>query len=131
MGLASWATLSRPFGTQFVSEFSRRLFGPCHRTSHANCPSAGNSKQLTDATTVERCLSLSSDNAVKTQIWCAIAYVVIAIIKKELQLNVSLYLVYRFSPSQSLKNTDFMRPAANHFKPHLRYHANQLILFDI
>ena len=91
MGLASWATLSRPFGTQFVSEFSRRLFGPCHRTSHANCPSAGNSKQLPDATTVELCLSLSSDNAVKTQIWCAIAYVLIAIIKKELQRDASLY----------------------------------------
>jgi hypothetical protein len=84
-------TLSRPFGTQFVSEFSRRLFSPCHRTSHAKCPSAGNSKQFTDAITVELCLSLSSENPVKTQIRYAIAtYVLIAILKKELQLNVSL-----------------------------------------
>ena len=34
----------------------------------------------------------TSENAVKTQIWCAIAtYVLIAIIKKELHLNASLY----------------------------------------
>jgi hypothetical protein len=56
------------------------------------CPSAGNSKLFTDATTVERCLSPSSENAVNTQIWCAIAtYVLIAIIEKELQLDASLY----------------------------------------
>ena len=34
----------------------------------------------------------TSENAVKTQIWCAVAtYVLIAIVKKELQLNASLY----------------------------------------
>ena len=34
----------------------------------------------------------NSENAVKTQIWCAVStYVLIAIIKKELQLNASLY----------------------------------------
>jgi len=34
----------------------------------------------------------NSENAVKTQIWCAVAtYVLIAIVKKELQLNASLY----------------------------------------
>ena len=34
----------------------------------------------------------TSENAVKTQIWCAVStYVLIAIIKKELQLNVPLY----------------------------------------
>ena len=39
-------------------------------------------KQFMDATTVEFCLSLASENAVKTQIWCAIAtYVLIAIIE--------------------------------------------------
>jgi hypothetical protein len=50
-------------------------FSPCHRTSHAKCPSAGNSKQFTDA----------------TQICCLIAYVLIAIIKKELQRDASLH----------------------------------------
>ena len=34
----------------------------------------------------------NSENAVKTQIWCALAtYVLIAIVKKELQLDASLY----------------------------------------
>ena len=34
----------------------------------------------------------NSENAVKTQIWCAIAtYVLIAIVKKELQIDASLY----------------------------------------
>ncbi len=34
----------------------------------------------------------TSENAVKTQVWSAIAtYVLIAIVKKELQLNASLY----------------------------------------
>ena len=27
-------------------------FSPCHRTSHAKCPSAGNAKQFTDATQI-------------------------------------------------------------------------------
>jgi hypothetical protein len=51
------------------------------------------SKQFTDATTVELCLSLSSDQEIKTQIWCAIAtYILFAIIKKEFQLDASLYI---------------------------------------
>jgi hypothetical protein len=34
----------------------------------------------------------NSENAVKTQVWCAVAtYVLIAIVKKELQLDASLY----------------------------------------
>jgi hypothetical protein len=34
----------------------------------------------------------TSENAVKTQIWCAVStYVLIAIVKKELHLNCSLY----------------------------------------
>ena len=43
----------------------------------------------------------TSENAVKTQIWCAIAtYVLIAIVKKELQLDASLYsLLQIFSVS--------------------------------
>src|SRR5207247_10528997 len=35
----------------------------------------------------------NSENAVKTQVWCAVApYVLIAIVKKELQLDASLYI---------------------------------------
>jgi hypothetical protein len=41
---------------------------------------------------VELYLSLSSENAVKTQTWCAIAtHVLTAVIAKELQLDASLY----------------------------------------
>jgi IS4 transposase len=43
----------------------------------------------------------TSENAVKTQIWCAVStYVLIAIVKKELQLDASLYtLLQIFSVS--------------------------------
>jgi hypothetical protein len=41
-------------------------------------------KQFTYATNVELCLSLSSENTVKTKIWCAIATcILIAIIEKD------------------------------------------------
>jgi hypothetical protein len=77
---------------RFLPPYSHTLFRPCHGTSQAKCPFAYNSKQFTDATTVELCLSLSSENAVKTQTWCAIAtYVLIAVIEKELQPDTSLY----------------------------------------
>jgi hypothetical protein len=40
----------------------------------------------------------NSENAVKTQIWCAVAtYVLVAIIKKELQLDASLYTLLQIS----------------------------------
>ena len=74
----------------------------------------------------------TSQNAVKTQIWCAVAtYVLIAIIKKELQIDASLYtclqilsvtvfekmpLQQAFTTSASLEN----RPDS----------VNQLFLFD-
>ena len=55
----------------------------------------------------------NSENAVKTQIWCAIAtYVLIAIVKKELQLKISLYTCLQIlSVSVFEKNPGFMRPA--------------------
>ena len=38
----------------------------------------------------------TSENAVKTQIWCAVStYSLIAIVKKELHLNASLYTLLR------------------------------------
>ena len=55
----------------------------------------------------------TSENAVKTQVWCAVAtYVLIAIVKKELQLDASLYTC----PTDSVclgfrENPDFMRLA--------------------
>src|SRR3984885_36971 len=74
----------------------------------------------------------TTENAVKTQIWCAIAtYVLIAIIKKELQLNASLYTclqilsVYIFEKTQLSCALHQSGVAPNAIKL-----SNQLILFD-
>ena len=43
----------------------------------------------------------TSENAVKTQIWIAVSvYVLVAIVRKRLGLEVSLYQFYRFSVSR-------------------------------
>ena len=55
----------------------------------------------------------TSENAVKTQIWCAVAtYVLIAIVKKELQLDASLYTLSTDLVGLGLReNPAFMRLA--------------------
>ncbi len=61
-----------------------------------------------------------SENAVKTQIWIAVAsYVLIAILKKRLLLNASLHEImrrsmksYRYSASTSSRKRQFYGPAA-------------------
>jgi hypothetical protein len=74
----------------------------------------------------------TTENAVKTQIWCAVAtYVLIAITKKELQLKPSLYTLLQILSVSVFEKTqlscalqpggDFKIDPAN---------ANQLILFD-
>ncbi|MDA8100349.1 MAG: IS4 family transposase [Nitrospiraceae bacterium] len=74
----------------------------------------------------------TSENAVKTQIWCAVAtYVLIAIVKRELQLGASLYTmlqilsvsVFEKSPISTaiLSDMMFQEQAAS---------GNQLNLFD-
>ena len=74
----------------------------------------------------------TSENAVKSQIWCAIAtYVLIAIVKKELHIEVSLYTFLQvLSVSVFEKNhiqQAFSGLAYNFNQPPL---ANQLILFE-
>ncbi len=74
----------------------------------------------------------TSENAVKTQIWCAIAtYVLIAIVKKELQLKASLYTCLQilsvsvFEKTQiscALQGIDYAIDSPPH--------ANQLNLFN-
>jgi len=74
----------------------------------------------------------NSENAVKTQIWCAIAtYVLIAIVKKELQLKSSLYTCLQilsvsvFEKTQvscALQTDDLQNQPPST--------SNQLILFD-
>jgi len=74
----------------------------------------------------------TSENAVKTQIWCAIAtYVLIAIVKKECHLDASLYTCLQILSVSIFEKTEVS--CALHVgrsqsdPPDL---ANQLILFD-
>jgi hypothetical protein len=73
----------------------------------------------------------TSENAVKTQIWCAIAtYVLIAIIKKELHLNASLYtLLQILSVSVFEKNELSCALQPDAYKSYPDPTPNQLILF--
>ena len=49
----------------------------------------------------------TSENAVKTQIWCAVStYVLIAIVKKELQLNASLYTLLQILSVSIFEKTE-------------------------
>ena len=74
----------------------------------------------------------TSENAVKTQIWCAVAtYVLIAIIKKELQLNASLYTCLQILSVSIFEKTELscaLQPDRS--QRELAAPANQLILFD-
>jgi hypothetical protein len=74
----------------------------------------------------------TSENAVKTQVWCAVAtYVLIAIVKKELQLDASLYTCLQILSVSVFEKTELLRalqddglqidPAGS---------SNQLNLFD-
>ncbi|MGC8508539.1 MAG: IS4 family transposase, partial [Thiomonas sp.] len=75
----------------------------------------------------------TSENAVKTQIWCAIAtYVLIAIIKKELHLDASLYTCLQILSVSVFEKTQLscaLQP--DRTQPELASIANQLNLFEI
>jgi hypothetical protein len=74
----------------------------------------------------------TSENAVKTQIWCAIAtYVLIAIVRKELHLNASLYTCLQILSVSVFEKTllrSALRPEESQ-KEHASA-GNQLFLFD-
>jgi hypothetical protein len=74
----------------------------------------------------------TSENAVKTQIWCAVAtYVLIAIVKKELQLNASLYTCLQILSVSIFEKTEIscaLQPDRS--QREVAAPANQLILFD-
>jgi hypothetical protein len=75
----------------------------------------------------------TTENAVKTQIWCAIAtYVLIAIIRKELKLEASLYTCLQIL-SVSVFEKTHISCALQHTisQIDLMSQSNQLILFDI
>jgi len=74
----------------------------------------------------------ASENAVKTQIWCAVCtYVLIAIIKKELQINASLYTCLQILSVSIFEKTELscaLQPPEP--KTIITTDANQLILFN-
>jgi hypothetical protein len=74
----------------------------------------------------------TSENAVKTQIWCAVStYVLIAIVKKELHLNASLYTLLQILSVSIFEKTDIscaLQPDTTRtIAPPTN---NQMILFD-
>jgi len=75
----------------------------------------------------------TSENAVKTQVWCAVAtYVLIAILKKELQLDASLYTCLQILSVSVFEKTQIscaLQPDEPRINP--PNDANQLILFNI
>jgi hypothetical protein len=74
----------------------------------------------------------TSENAVRTQIWCAVAtYVLIAIVKKELQLKASLYTCLQILSVSIFEKTELscaLQPDRS--QREVDTTANQLILFD-
>ena len=74
----------------------------------------------------------NSENAVKTQIWCAVAtYVLIAIVKKELQVNASLYSLLQILSVSVFEKTPLHQAFAGGGQlTEQTTIANQLNLFD-
>jgi transposase len=75
----------------------------------------------------------TSENAVKTQIWCAVStYVLIAIVKKELHLDASLYTLLQILSVSVFEKTEIscaLRPDTP--APRIVIPDNQLSLFTI
>ena len=73
----------------------------------------------------------NSENAVKTQIWCAVAtYVLIAIVKKELQLDASLYTLLQILSVSVFEKTPLSQAFAGvSMIPESPEFPNQLNLF--
>ena len=74
----------------------------------------------------------TSENAVKTQVWCAVAtYVLIAIVKKELQLDASLYTCLQILSVSIFEKTELSCALQlDRSQREVDIPANQLILFD-
>lgn len=73
----------------------------------------------------------NSENAVKTQIWCAVStYVLIAIVKKELQIDASLYTLLQILSVSVFEKTELSSAFQGDVLPFdLLNSANQLNLF--
>jgi len=75
----------------------------------------------------------TSENAVKTQIWIAVSvYVLVAIIRKRLGLDASLYQILQILSVTLFEKTPILRALqAPDSEEHLDDFGNQLILFDL
>ena len=75
----------------------------------------------------------TSENAVKTQIWIAVSiYVLVAIVRKRLGLEVSLYQILQILSVTLFEKTPILRALqASGSEDNLGDFSNQLILFDL
>jgi hypothetical protein len=75
----------------------------------------------------------TSENAVKTQIWIAVSvYVLVAIVRKQLGLEVSLYQILQILSVTLFEKTPILQALqASDSQDELSVNANQLILFDL
>jgi transposase len=75
----------------------------------------------------------TSENAVKTQIWIAISvYVLVAIVKKQLNLNINLYTFLQILSVSVFEKVDILQLVTNtEYKNKEQHPCNQLSLFDL
>jgi hypothetical protein len=75
----------------------------------------------------------TSENAVKTQIWIAVSvYVLVAIIKKQLKLELSLYTILQILSVTLFEKVSILQVLMeNDYKTESSDFANQLMLFDL
>ena len=75
----------------------------------------------------------TSENAVKTQVWIAVSvYVLVAIIRKRLGLDASLYQILQIWSVTLFERTPILRALqTSDSEDDLGDFANQLILFDL
>ena len=75
----------------------------------------------------------NSENAVKTQVWCAVAtYVLIAVVKNELQLDASLYTCLQILSVSVFEKTQLSRARqVDAAQIDMPSSANQLNLFNV
>lgn len=74
----------------------------------------------------------TSENALKTQIWIAISvYVLVAIVKKRLNVDRSLYTILQIFSVTLFEKTPILQALSEtHYKEPIDYNVNQLNLFD-
>jgi hypothetical protein len=75
----------------------------------------------------------TSENAVKTQIWIAVSiYVLVAILRKRLELEASLYQTLQILSVTLFEKTPILQALQTFdMEEHLHHEANQLILFNL